>query len=167
MQPTNNTPTPPAPKQGFWAKLFGKKPKETPTPPQGSLAPPPQLNDPADATDPTAAVGADPTMPGAEGVPPASPSTDPMTGLPTTNEEASPAGDEGEKFPPTLDVPPSVQGTPLEENEGVPPTLPTEPGVSSGEQQSAAPDLSSEEPPTGPEQQEPTAPEGEDPTKQL
>lgn len=93
MQPSDTQP-PKKEKVGFWARLFGKKPKETlPTvPPHGSQTPQPQLGNDEPVTDPTApaataepnnlgvpTVGVDSSTPGVgvSDVPPQAPPVDP------------------------------------------------------------------------------------------
>ncbi len=65
MPPADNTnttlPEPSQPKQSFWAKLFGKKPKEpeAPVQQQESQTPPPQLDTPTDGESEAPVAGAD------------------------------------------------------------------------------------------------------------
>ncbi len=137
----NNTPVPQPPKQGFFAKLFGKKPKETTAPieqPRESLTPPPQLDDPT-SPDPTAAptAGTDLTSPnGVESAP------DLGQPVPTVAPDQEPQ---------TLDVPPAVNAEPTEET-GVPPTLPTQPPADGGQPFQAPSGEAPEDPTQTPQQ---------------
>lgn len=139
MPPADNTNiTPPEPpKQGFWAKLFGKKPKEPEVPAQlhESQTPPPQLDTPTGSeVEPTPVGGTDVTTPnGTEGAPELS------TPVPTVGPDEE---------PPTLDVPDSMSAEPTGD-EGTPPTLPTQPEADGGEQSS---DKSSDGTPQSPAQ---------------
>jgi hypothetical protein len=133
----NNVPEPKAPKQGFFAKLFGKKPPVTPiVPPAESNTPPPQLDDPATSPE-------DNLSGPAVGV--ASPQTDSVTGAPQPSVESSPDAS-GDVTAPSLDVPNSVSDT----TPGETPTLPVQPQP--GEQPSA---------------QTPPAVPGQDPTQKF
>ena len=142
MPPTDNsapapTPsTPEAPKQGFWAKLFGKKPPVAPVvPPTESNTPPPQLDEPS-ADEPSGApvVGVD--------VAPAP--LDTVTGLPQATQESSPDMN-NDTTAPSLDVPPSVQSP----AEGEAPTLAVDPPASTDEETTPP----AEQPPTPGQQQ--------------
>jgi len=65
MQPSDTQP-PQKEKVGFWARLFGKKPKETlPTvPPHGSQTPSPQLGNDEPVSDSAVGASVDPTNTG-------------------------------------------------------------------------------------------------------
>ncbi len=95
MQPSDSQPTPPPQKEekvGFWAKLFGKKPKTPTMPPRESHTPAPQLgND-------------EPVVPG---MPPA----DPDSSVPGSTPEPTSAPDSSTQVPP-VETPaaPSVPG---------------------------------------------------------
>lgn len=103
----NNTPEPtqspaPAPKQSFWAKLFGKKSAAPEQPTRESQTPPPQLDDPssADASGSLSDVSAPaPTTPTDVPVPPATPEAPVVPPAPAPAEEPKPT-------PPT--TPPST-----------------------------------------------------------
>ncbi len=89
MQPSDAQPPKKEEKVGFWAKLFGKKPKtDAPAvPPHGNNTPPPQLgNDETAPVDPAAEKPAgDATVPGATpGVPDTSTQVPPATPPPAT-----------------------------------------------------------------------------------
>ncbi len=116
MQPSDNAPTPAPvpkqPKQGFLAKLFGKKPTAPVVPPHESLAPPPQLDD---VTAPAPTTGLDVT---------AAPNVDPLTGAPqATTNLGSDAN--GEVTASTINIPPSV-AAPISDE---PHSLPVTPSV--------------------------------------
>lgn len=130
MQPTDNTPLqapqpPEQPKQGFWAKLFGKKPATPPVePPHGSLAPPPQLDDEAPETPVNdtilGAAGLDVTAP---------PQTDPLTGAPQVSVESMP-DNYGDTTARSINVPADLSTVGTAENtEGETPILPVQPPV--------------------------------------
>jgi hypothetical protein len=103
MQPSDNTPAPQPPKQGFWAKLFGKKPETPVVPPHESLTPPPQLdeNTPASSTQSNLSIG-----------------------TPESKDLSAPDGN-GDITSLPVDVPSSILSS-AEGVEGTPPTLPVE-----------------------------------------
>jgi len=112
----NNTPVPEpkAPKIGFLAKLFGKKPAPAaPVAPVESNTPPPQLDDPALPPVVSPSVDASPVAPQ---------QTDPITGAPQVDTVSGP-DPSGDVTAPELNVPDSLTDT----SEGETPTLPVQP----------------------------------------
>ena len=145
--PPENTSTPPTPpvtpeppKQGFWAKLFGKKPAEPAVPHHESLAPPPNLGD-VERTE----VPGEPSDSGVTSAASVDTTTSQSEQYPHTEETAAPSS-EGEQLPPTLDVPPAEEPK-FDAEGGVPPTVtpeqpadpqptgPTTPGVVAPEEE--------------------------------
>ena len=110
MQPTdNNTPAPQPPKQGFFARLFGKKPEPTPVvPPTQSLTPEPQLTEPTEA----AVLTAQPSVSVA-----AQPNVDSITGAPQTDAVSSPDAN-GDITSLALDVPANLSAAEASQNTG-------------------------------------------------
>lgn len=153
----NNTPapvpTPEPPKQGFFAKLFGKKPKESVVPPQHeSQTPPPDLGDVTSAPD-----GSTPVSPAAPFTP-----AGPTVGMDVTSPNGTQGGPElsqsaptvsPDEEPNTLAVPPSLSSDPVEADEtNVSPTLPTQPPADSSPEGENPSDGSSEGTPPAPQQ---------------
>lgn len=139
MPPTdNNTPTPPLtpapepPKQGFWARLFGKKPE---VPAQPVVVPP--ASEPTPPPVEQQSVPEQPAYTSVENNPVVQPEeTDAVTGAPAPSTESAPDAD-GTTTVPTVEVPQSV-ASPVE---GETPTVPVEPPVRDEQQPEQAPDL--------------------------
>jgi len=144
-------PAPGPPKKGFWgfvASLFPKRPQilEAPTPTSDSSV----TNKPSDLnpsqSQPGQSQATDPSSESrrTEGSSQGNKSAQEGTGqslsgprnidntpLPQTQEEAAP-NSEGETMPPTVATPEYAQAPTLEDNEGMPPKLPTKPSGSGG-----------------------------------
>jgi hypothetical protein len=142
MPPTdNNTPTPPItpapepPKQGFWAKLFGKKPE---VPAQPVAVPPVTETAPLVQEQPAQVSQPEPEYTSVENNPVVQPEeTDPTTGAPVPETESAPDAD-GTTTVPTVEVPESVASP----AEGETPTVPVQsPAEESDPQPEQAPDL--------------------------
>lgn len=150
MPPTdNNTPIPPItpapepPKQGFWAKLFGKKP-EVPAqpvavPPESEITPP--SVEPSQPESTYTSVENNPVVQPEE--------SDPVTGAPAPATESAPDAD-GTTTVPTVDVPQSVESP----AQGETPTVPVQPPTETPTQPEQAPDLAA----PASESSDPTAP---------
>lgn len=100
----------------------GEQPQQTDQQPQGQQSPEQQ----AQSVDP----GAPATGEGGESVSGALDISQEQ--VPQTEEQAAP-NEEGERMPPTVNVPDSVKAPTTEENEDNPPTLPSEPEAAAGE----------------------------------
>jgi hypothetical protein len=103
----NNTPAPvpPAPKPekvGFFARLFGKKPKSATSvvPPHGSQTPPPQLGN--DSLDASVIAGAPTTEPVAPSAVPGADVTPPAGTVPPATPGATPDAPVGTEPPKTV-----------------------------------------------------------------
>ncbi len=120
MQPSDTTPMPQPPKQGFFAKLFGKKPKGTPlVPAHESQTPPPQLGD-----SPSTDVQGAPVSPVAPVAPTVGIDVTSPNDTPPVSDFSAPVSSVGvADKPSTLDVPPVVV---VNDGTTIPPALPTD-----------------------------------------